>query len=116
MGGGYGGGRWSRVWEGVGEERVVVGCVGVGWESEEWEWVGGGEGLVVVVVLTRSFTVWVSAQPPVRLHLILGAMSLWTRPPRPCSRSLGKHGLAVFFLCFFFQMEREQRPAGRAGL
>ena len=33
--------------------------------------------VVVVVVLARSFTLWVSVQPPARVHLIMGAMSLW---------------------------------------
>ena len=37
--------------------------------------------VVVVVVLARSFTVWVSVQPPASLHLIMGAVSL----PWPCT-------------------------------
>ena len=64
------------------------------WEEVDESEEGGEAPRVVVVVLTCAFTVWVSVQPPVRVHLILGQLSHSSscaplcRAPRNCPQQL----------------------------
>ena len=105
--GGGGGGReeeelsflgWWWVWVGGGgeerrrgeqrvRERDIDAGEGEGEGTGGSGWVGGW----VVVVLTVCYTK-VSLRPRVRVHLILGAMSLWTWPlgPAPVYRATKK--------------------------
>ena len=70
---------------------VWRGAVFGGREGQREEEAGGGEGeeggrerwRVVVVVLTRSLTVWVSVQPPARLHHVRSHVPV-DMAPGPC--------------------------------